>query len=95
MTQFLILREVQDGAARLIGITTDTTMTPRQIADQWVTTRDEIMDPIRLHFADVGDVKTVQVNPEVVRRATTILIPPEEAFVEPPIVEIPSEPPPA
>lgn len=94
--QWIMLREVADGQANLIGVTEPTDLTPRQMADNWVLTRTEIVETVRLHFAKVTAVTTVDANPDIVRRATTAVIPPEEAFrpEDTPIIDMPDFPPP-
>lgn len=96
MPQYLIIREVAEGAARLVGITEETTLTPRQIADAWAVQR-ELTEQARLHMADITAVTTVEVAPRISRNMETRRVPPEEAF-EPdrtPIIDLPDAPPPA
>jgi hypothetical protein len=95
MTQFLIIREVADGAARLIGITEDTTLTPKQVADQWLSTRAEITEKVRLYFADVADVTIVDADPQLIRRVTTTKVDPATVFTTAQIIDLPDQPAPA
>lgn len=91
MTQYLVMRQQQEGVAHLLGITEDTALTERQVADQWATERN-LDDTLRLHFVDVTKIKTIDVTPVVTRKANTVVVPPDQAFVDPPIIDVEEAP---
>jgi methylaspartate ammonia-lyase len=92
VTQFLIIREVAPGDARLMGITEDTTLTSRQVADQWVETRDDMNEPVRLHLCDITKVDTIDVTPRIVRATDTVKVDPAVAFADAPEIDLPPAP---
>jgi hypothetical protein len=89
VTQWMILREVAQGDGRLLGITTDTNKTPEEITDFWVERRGDFDGTVRLHFCDVSAVVTVDAEPVVQRSAATTVIPPDQAFPDPTLINVP------